>query len=103
MLILILFIQQVTEMYDEIDIEESKPVLPHINQIKFVDRDSLSPASKRARVDVNYSISPAGGFHGNGSPQLQMQKQTIQHVQTQQQLLQQQQNRRKMTLVNRIA
>lgn len=92
---------EVTEMYDEIDIEESKPILPHINQIKFVDRDSLSPASKRARIDMNYSISPAGGF--NGTTQLQMQKQPIQQVHTQQQLLQQQQNRRKMTLVNRIA
>lgn len=89
-------------MYDEIDIDDQKPIqLPHISQIKFIDSDSLSPATKRARLDINYSITPASVFT-NGSSQPHLHKPQFQQV-TQQQLLQQQQNRRKMTLVNRIA
>lgn len=83
-------------MYDEINIDAPKPV--RFSQLKFVEADSLSPASKRARLDINYSIAP----FTNGTTTQLVQKQQFQQV-TQQQLLQQQQNRRKMTLVNRIA
>lgn len=90
-------------MYDEIDIEDQKPVqLPHISQIKFIDGDSLSPSTKRARLDINYSIAPTNVFTANGSAQATLHKPHFQQL-TQQQILQQQQNRRKMTLVNRIA
>lgn len=85
-------------MYDEINIDAPKPV--RFSQLKFVEADSLSPATKRARLDINYSIAPA--VFTNGTTTQLVQKQQFQQV-TQQQLLQQQQNRRKMTLVNRIA
>lgn len=89
-------------MYDEIDIEDQEPLqLPHIGHIKFTDDDSLSPATKRARLDINYSIAPASVFNnGNGSPQAILNKSQLQQIAQQQSL---QQNRRKMTLFNRIA
>lgn len=67
---------QVTDLYDDIDLSDA-------NQKDLLSSEDLHPA-KRARLDINYSIGPAGTFQSlNGSQQPQ-------------------QNRRKMTLVNRI-
>lgn len=79
-------------MYDEIEmigtkgshLQMQKRELSNIDMLE----DDAPPQQKRARLDINYSIGPAGSFQNlNGSPQPHQQ---------------QQQNRRKMTLVNRI-
>lgn len=96
---------QVSDMYDEIDIDETPnrsfqiTLNPENGQTEYIECDQ--PAVKRARLDINYAIAPAGTFinsNSNGTTQL-IQKQQFQN---QVQLLQQQ-NRRKMTLVNRMA
>lgn len=94
-------------MYDDIDTDESTnrsfqiTLNPENGQTEYIECDQ--PAVKRARLDINYSIAPAGTFinsNTSGTTQL-IQKQQFQN---QVQLLQQQQqNRRKMTLVNRLA
>lgn len=92
-------------MYDDLDIDESTnrsfqiTLNPENGQTEYIECDQ--PAVKRARLDINYSIAPAGTFiNSSGTTQL-IQKQQFQN---QVQLLQQQQqNRRKMTLVNRLA
>lgn len=94
-------------MYDDIDTDETTnrsfqiTLNPENGQTEYIECDQ--PAVKRARLDINYSIAPAGTFinsNNSGTTQL-IQKQQFQN---QVQLLQQQQqNRRKMTLVNRLA
>lgn len=94
-------------MYDEVDIDDTNRSIqitlnPENGHTEYIESDV--PSAKRARLDINYSIAPAGTFinsNSNGTAQL-IQKQQFQN-QIQQQILQQQQNRRKMTLVNRIA
>lgn len=82
-------------MYDDIDMIGTKGSQLQLqkreqNNIDMLE-DDTPPPQKRARVDINYSIGPAGSFQNlNGSQQPQQQQQH------------QQQNRRKMTLVNRI-
>ena len=62
------------------------------NDLMHMNGDS-EPTPKRARLDINYSIGPAGAFQSlNGSH----------HHHHHQSTPQQQNNRRKMTLVNRI-
>lgn len=100
-------LEQVSDMYDDIDTDESTnrsfqiTLNPENGQTEYIECDQ--PAVKRARLDINYSIAPAGTFinsNTSGTTQL-IQKQQFQN---QVQLLQQQQqNRRKMTLVNRLA
>jgi len=97
----------VSDMFDEVDIEDSKSIHFALNaengQTEFYESD-VQPA-KRARLDINYSIAPARTFsianNVNGTTQI-IQKTSF-AGQVQQQLLQQQQNRRKVTLVNRTA
>lgn len=86
------FLFQVTEVYDEIvDSKNSLGLaLSQKGLINFHHNNSGSPLAKRARLDVNYSISPATSVVQN-----------LGHHQQQNQ--QQHQNRRKMQLVNRIA
>lgn len=85
---------QVTDMYDDIDLigtkgSQLKLQKRELNSIDMHE-DDAPPLQKRARLDINYSIGPAGSFQNlNGSQQPHHQQQ-------------QQQNRRKMTLVNRI-
>lgn len=94
-------------MFDEVDIEDSKSIHFALNaengQTEFYESD-VQPA-KRARLDINYSIAPARTFsianNVNGTTQI-IQKTSF-AGQVQHQLLQQQQNRRKVTLVNRTA
>lgn len=94
-------------MYDEVEIDESNRSIqitlnPENGQTEFVECDE--PSAKRARLDVNYSIAPAGTFittNMNGTAQIIQKPQFTNQMQLLQ--AQQQQNRRKMTLVNRIA
>lgn len=80
-------------MYDDIDMIGTKGSQlqlqkRELSSIEMIE-DDAPPQQKRARLDINYSIGPAGSFQNlNGSQQTHQQ--------------QQQQNRRKMTLVNRI-
>lgn len=94
-------------MYDDIDIDESTnrsfqiTLNPENGQTEYIECDQ--PQVKRARLDINYSIAPAGTFinsNSNGTTQLIQKQQFQNQVQLMQQ---QQQNRRKMTLVNRLA
>lgn len=95
-------------MFDEVDIEDSKSIQFALNtengQTEFFESD-VQPVAKRARLDINYSIAPARTFsisnNINGTTQI-IQKTTF-AGQVQNQLLQQQQQRRKITLVNRTA
>lgn len=94
-------------MFDEVDIEDSKSIQFALNadgQTEFFESD-IQPVAKRARLDINYSIAPARTFsianNVNGTTQI-IQKTSF-AGQVQHQLLQQQQNRRKVTLVNRTA
>lgn len=95
-------------MFDEVDIEDSKSIQFALNaengQTEFFESD-VQPMAKRARLDINYSIAPARTFsianNVNGTTQI-IQKTSF-AGQVQNQLLQQQQQRRKITLVNRTA
>lgn len=83
-----IFVQfQVNDFYDEIDLTDTKDISLVRNQKALqdltvgLDHTEEEFPIKRARLDINYSIGPAGAFASlNGS----------------------QQSRRKMTLVNRI-
>ncbi|XP_055679987.1 forkhead box protein A2 isoform X2 [Lutzomyia longipalpis] len=83
---------EVADLYDEIDIEDSKELLS-LNHSFVDDNGDVLPLPKRARLDVNYSITPATpnsfGLSQN------------QHLSTS--TPQPSHNRRKMQLVNRIA
>ncbi|XP_026836854.1 uncharacterized protein LOC6552034 isoform X2 [Drosophila erecta] len=101
---------EVGDLYDAIDIEDEKePVrriissdqTQHIIELNPADLNATDgyhqqPASKRARVDINYAIGPAG----------ELEQQYGQKVKVQQVLQPQQHpptyNRRKMPLVNRV-
>lgn len=95
-------------MFDEVDIEDSKSIQFALNaengQTEFFENE-VQPSAKRARLDINCSIAPARTFsiasNVNGTTQL-IQK-TAYTGQMQHQLLQQQQNRRKVMLINRTA
>lgn len=92
-------------MFDEVDIEDSKSIQFALNaengQTEFFESD-LQPSAKRARLDINYSIAPARTFSiANNINGTQIIQKTSFAGQVQNQLLQQQQNRRKITLVNR--
>uniref|UniRef100_A0A6B2EJN2 Putative transcription factor of the forkhead/hnf3 family n=1 Tax=Phlebotomus kandelakii TaxID=1109342 RepID=A0A6B2EJN2_9DIPT len=88
---------EVADLYDEIDIEDSKGLLTMSHS--FVDDGEVLPTHKRARLDVNYSITPAtpnsfGLSHiqsGHNHQHLSASTPQPSH------------NRRKMQLVNRIA
>lgn len=95
-------------MFDEVDIDDSKGSIHFAlnaenGQTEFFESDE-QPSAKRARLDINYSIAPATTYSiantVNGTTQI-VQKTTF-AGQVQQQMLQQQ-NRRKITLVNRTA
>lgn len=95
-------------MFDEVEsIDDSNRSiqfsLNESGQTEFFEADELQPAAKRARLDINYSITPAGAFNitsnGNSTAQIIHKTSfagTVQHNS----LLQQQQNR-KMIMVNR--
>lgn len=93
-------------MFDEVDIEDSKSIQFALNaengQTEFFESD-VQPVAKRARLDINCSIAPARTFSisNNGTTQIIQKTSFAGHVQHQ--LLQQQQNRRKVMLVNRTA
>lgn len=94
-------------MFDEVDIEDSKSIQFALNaengQTEFFESD-FQPSAKRARLDINYSIAPARTFSiANNVNGTQIIQKTSFTGQVQNQLLQQQQNRRKITLVNRTA
>lgn len=94
-------------MFDEVDIEDSKSIQFALNtengQTEFFESD-IQPSAKRARLDINYSIAPARTFSiANNVNGAQIIQKTSFAGQVQHQLLQQQQNRRKVTLVNRTA
>ncbi|XP_055296679.1 uncharacterized protein LOC129565625 [Sitodiplosis mosellana] len=96
----------VSDMFDEVDIEDSKSIQFALNtengQTEFFESE-VQPAAKRARLDINCSIAPARTFSisNNGTAQIIQKTSFAGHVQHQ--LLQQQQNRRKVMLVNRTA
>lgn len=85
-----MFILQVTDLYDEIvDSKNSLGLaLSQKGLLNFhhTNGGNQMPLAKRARLDVNYSISPAAVVQNLGHHQQQNH-----------------QNRRKMQLVNRIA
>ncbi|KAH8383704.1 hypothetical protein KR009_010137, partial [Drosophila setifemur] len=103
---------EVDELYDAIDIEEDKDAVrrvisncqtSHIIELNPADLNAndgylqQQPPSKRARVDINYAIGPAGELeHQYG------QKVKVQQVTQLQQHHPATYNRRKMPLVNRI-
>lgn len=89
------FYSQVADVYDEIDIDESGKTLKH--EEKFIKNDLPTP--KRARIDIAYTTSNGTGTYVNGTTNGHLiQKQQFHQVQ-----FLNQQNRRKMTLVNRVA
>lgn len=95
-------------MFDEVDsIDDSNRSIQfslnsESGQTEFFEAEELQPSAKRARLELNYAIAPAFSINnGNGTTQI-IQKATF-AGQVQQTLLQQQQNRRKMIMVNRTA
>lgn len=94
------FVLQVSDMFDEVDIEDSKGSIQFAlntenGQTEFFECDE--PLAKQPRLNINYSIAPANSFSiANGT---QIVQKTSFTGQVQQQLMQQQ-NRRKITLVN---
>ncbi|XP_059610045.1 hepatocyte nuclear factor 3-beta isoform X2 [Phlebotomus argentipes] len=86
---------EVADLYDEIDIEDSKELLS-LSHSFVDDSGEVLPTHKRARLDVNYSITPATPNSFG-----------LSHIQSGQHLTtstpQPSHNRRKMQLVNRIA
>ncbi|XP_055698326.1 uncharacterized protein LOC129798885 isoform X2 [Phlebotomus papatasi] len=89
---------EVADLYDEIDIEDSKELLSMSHS--FVDDSGEVLATpKRARLDVNYSITPATP-NSFGLSHIQS-SHNHQHLTTS--TPQPSHNRRKMQLVNRIA
>lgn len=76
-----------TDLYDEMDASTTNSTKSgNVNQKELHDlTEEDLPTPKRARLDINYSIGPAGAFQSLPGSQGT-----------------QQQNRRKMTLVNRI-
>lgn len=92
-------------MYDEVEIDDSTRSIQFTlnaenGHTEFIECDP--PNAKRARLDINYSIAPASAFiNGNSNATIQpIQKQSFQN---QMQFMQQQQNRRKIALVNRMS
>ncbi|XP_011194986.2 serine-rich adhesin for platelets isoform X1 [Zeugodacus cucurbitae] len=81
--------QKVEDIYDAIDIEDDKETLQRHLSVNQSDIIELSPADlnaaaqspKRARLNINYSIGPAGELE----KQIQQQKLQQQHQQQQQQ------------------
>lgn len=95
---------KITEIYDLEDDKELIRRQIQCNNDNFIESGNLPTSSKKARLDVNYSISSNNIF----DQQQQQQRHNFQHQHHQQQQQQQQQtmthhNRRKMPLVNRIA
>lgn len=104
------FCVQVSDMFDEVDIDDSKGSIHFAlntenGQTEFFECDE-QPSAKRARLDVNYSISPATTYsiasNVNGTTQI-VHKTTFAGMNQVQQRLLQQPNRRKVTLVNRTS
>jgi len=102
---------QVDDLYDAIDIEDDKEAVrrvltngqaQHIIELNPADLNATDgyhqqqPPSKRARVDINYAIGPAGELEQQYGQKVKVQQvtQPQQHPPTY--------NRRKMPLVNRI-
>lgn len=104
-------------MYDAIEIEEDKESVrrlinstqaPNIIELNPADLNAndgyQQPPSKRARVDINYAIGPAGELEQQYGQKVKVQ-QVTQPASLQLQSQQQHPpnyNRRKMPLVNRI-
>lgn len=93
-------------MYDDVDIDGSNRSIqmtlnPDNSHVELSENDE--PIAKRSRVDINYSLGPATAFspfNGNGINTEQLiQKHSFQN---QVQMLQQQQNRRKIAISNRV-
>lgn len=95
------FYSQVADVYDEIDIDDTDKALLSIKQ-ECIDEDFIEndlPSPKRARIEIGYTTSNGTGTYVNGTTNGHLvQKQQFQQVQ-----FLNQQNRRKMTLVNRVA
>ncbi|XP_017040059.1 uncharacterized protein LOC108087263 [Drosophila ficusphila] len=101
---------EVDELYDAIDIEDDKEAVrraisnvqaQHIIELNPADLNAndgydQQPQSKRARVDINYAIGPAGELEQQYGQKVKVQQvaQPQQHPPTY--------NRRKMPLVNRV-
>ncbi|EDX13492.1 GD18690 [Drosophila simulans] len=101
---------EVGDLYDAIDIEDDKESVrriiandqaQHIIELNPADLNATDgyhqqPASKRARVDINYAIGPAGELEQQYGQKVKVQQviQPQQHPPTY--------NRRKMPLVNRV-
>ncbi|XP_043652003.1 uncharacterized protein LOC122619257 [Drosophila teissieri] len=101
---------EVGDLYDAIDIEDDKERLrriisnnqaQHIIELNPADLNATDgyhqqPALKRARVDINYAIGPAGELEQQYGQKVKVQQviQPQQHPPTY--------NRRKMPLVNRV-
>ncbi|KAH8351115.1 hypothetical protein KR084_004760 [Drosophila pseudotakahashii] len=103
---------EVDDLYDAIDIEDDKEAVrraisnaqaQHIIELNPADLNATDgyhhqqqPPSKRARVDINYAIGPAGELEQQYGQKVKVQQvtQPQQHPPTY--------NRRKMPLVNRI-
>ncbi|EDV41530.1 uncharacterized protein Dana_GF17528 [Drosophila ananassae] len=108
---------EVDELYDAIDIEDDKESVrrliastqaPNIIELNPADLNANDgyqlPPSKRARVDINYAIGPAGELEQQYGQKVKVQ-QVTQPASLQLQSQQQHPpnyNRRKMPLVNRI-
>ncbi|KAM8704038.1 hypothetical protein ACLKA7_008626 [Drosophila subpalustris] len=110
---------EVDELYDAIEIEDDKQAVRNAIANGHTNNSiiELNPADlnvndgyqspKRARLDINYAIGPAGELEQQYGQKVKVQQvQQMQHVQQVIQQQQQQQpptyNRRKMPLVNRI-
>ncbi|KAH8250242.1 hypothetical protein KR026_008840, partial [Drosophila bipectinata] len=112
------FLFQVDELYDAIDIEDDKesvrrliastqaPSIIELNPADLNANDGYQqPPSKRARVDINYAIGPAGELEQQYGQKVKVQQVTqpaTLQLQSQQQQHPPNYNRRKMPLVNRI-
>lgn len=100
-----IFFLQVDELYDAIEIEEDKHVIRraiangHTGSIIELNPADLNAndgyqSPKRARLDINYAIGPAGELEQQYGQKVKVQQVIQQTAPTY--------NRRKMPLVNRI-
>lgn len=93
------FYSQVADVYDEIDIDDTDKTLLSTKQEsleeEFIENDLPTP--KRARIDIAYTNGTGTYVNGTTNGHF-VQKQQFHQIQ-----FLNQQNRRKMTLVNRVA
>lgn len=96
---------QVSEIFDEVDVEDSSrsgqfAIINEHGQTEYYEC-AEEPSAKRARLDINYSIAPAGTFTFTDGSSMNVQKTATLGGPLSQQIMQQQQIRRKIAIVQK--